>query len=88
MTHTSNRLNAAEATGMNYDLKTEPDENRAASLYTKKILRQHESRKPLFMTMDVRMYREDQDRDLLAFYKQTRIEWASPVKCKLEDDIK
>lgn len=70
------------------DLKTEPDNNRAASIYTKELLCQHETRKPLFMTMDLRMDREDQDRDLIAFYKQTGIEWASPVKCRLEGAIK
>ncbi len=70
------------------DWKTEPDKNKAASLYTKEIISQREMRKPLFMTMDLRMDKEDQDRELVAFYKQNSIEWASPVKCRLQGGIK
>ncbi|XP_016339484.1 G2/M phase-specific E3 ubiquitin-protein ligase-like [Sinocyclocheilus anshuiensis] len=36
--------------------------------------------------MDLRMDKEDQDRELVAFYKQNGIEWASPVKCRLQGD--
>ncbi|KAI7807117.1 hypothetical protein IRJ41_022633, partial [Triplophysa rosa] len=68
------------------DWQTEPDKNKAASLYTKEIICQHEMRKPLFITMDLRMDKEDQDRELVAFYKQNSIEWASPVKCRLQGD--
>lgn len=70
------------------DWKIEPDKNKAASLYTKEIIRQHETGKSLLMTMDVRMDKEDQDRELVAFYKQNGIEWACPVKCKLQGGIK
>lgn len=38
------------------------------------------------MAMDVRMDKEDQDRELVAFYKQNGIEWACPVRCKLQGD--
>ncbi|XP_016114350.1 uncharacterized protein [Sinocyclocheilus grahami] len=86
VTHTGDHSNAAEATSMSYDWKTEPDKNKAASLYTKEIICQHEMRKPLLMTMDLRMDNEDQDRELVAFYKQNGIEWASPVKCRLQGD--
>ncbi|XP_016115102.1 uncharacterized protein [Sinocyclocheilus grahami] len=86
VTHTGDHSNAAEATSMSYDWKTEPDKNKAASLYTKEIICQHEMRKPLLMTMDLRMVKEDQDRELVAFYKQNGIEWASPVKCRRQGD--
>ncbi|XP_016089803.1 uncharacterized protein [Sinocyclocheilus grahami] len=74
VTHTGDHSNAAEATSMSYDWKTEPDKNKAASLYTKEIICQHEMRKPLLMTMDLRMDKEDQDKELVAFYKQNGIE--------------
>uniref|UniRef100_A0A9J7XX65 Uncharacterized protein n=1 Tax=Cyprinus carpio carpio TaxID=630221 RepID=A0A9J7XX65_CYPCA len=86
LTYTAEPSNAAKATSMSHDWKIEPDKNKAASLYTKEIIRQHETGKSLLMTMDVRMDKEDQDRELVAFYKQNGIEWACPVKCKLQGD--
>uniref|UniRef100_A0A9J8CC04 HECT domain-containing protein n=1 Tax=Cyprinus carpio carpio TaxID=630221 RepID=A0A9J8CC04_CYPCA len=86
LTYTAEPSNAAKATSMSHDWKIEPDKNKAASLYTKEIIRQHETGKSLLMTMDVRMDKEDQDRELVAFYKQNGMEWACPVKCKLQGD--
>nr|XP_055057045.1 uncharacterized protein LOC129441422 [Misgurnus anguillicaudatus] len=86
LTYTAEASNAAKATSMSHDWKIEPDKNKAASLYTKEIIRQHETGKSLLMAMDVRMDKEDQDRELVAFYKQNGIEWACPVRCKLQGD--
>ncbi|XP_026080824.1 uncharacterized protein LOC113057607 [Carassius auratus] len=86
LTYTADPSNAAKATSESHDWKIEPDKNKAASLYTKEIIHQHETGKSLLMTMDVRMDKEDQDRELVAFYKQNGIEWACPVKCKLQGD--
>ncbi|KAG9270250.1 hypothetical protein AMEX_G15174 [Astyanax mexicanus] len=80
--------NATHDTCMNdYDWKTHPDPERAATLYSKGILRFHETGKPFFMNMDLRMSKEDQDRELLALYKQSSVEWGCPVTCKLQGDV-
>ncbi|XP_062851900.1 uncharacterized protein LOC134314974 [Trichomycterus rosablanca] len=80
--------NATQDTCINdYDWKTHPDPERAATLYSKGILHLHETGKPLFMNMDLTMRKEDQDRELLALYKQPSVEWACPVTCKLQGDV-
>ncbi|XP_073721905.1 uncharacterized protein [Misgurnus anguillicaudatus] len=58
----------------------------AADLYRKEILRLHETGKPLLMCMDLRSGVEEQERQLINFYKQRHVEWACPVKCQLQGD--
>lgn len=38
------------------------------------------------MCMDLRTCAEEQERQLINFYKQRNVEWACPVKCQLEGD--
>lgn len=66
------------------DWKTHPDPKVATTLYRKEILRLHETGKPLLMCMDLRTCAEEQERQLINFYKQRNVEWACPVKCQLE----
>ncbi|XP_023666589.2 uncharacterized protein [Paramormyrops kingsleyae] len=75
-----------EVTHLDSDWKTHPDPKMAAYLYTCEILRLHETGKPLFMYMDLRSSTEQQERELINFYKQTNIEWACPVRCQLQGD--
>ncbi|KAJ8333572.1 hypothetical protein SKAU_G00415800 [Synaphobranchus kaupii] len=48
------------------------------------ILHLHETGKPFLMTMDLGMSREDQDKELIALYKQSSVEWACPLRCRLQ----
>ncbi|XP_023813581.1 uncharacterized protein LOC105358285 [Oryzias latipes] len=66
--------------------KCEPDGTKAASLYKSNLLSQHETRKAVVLQMDLRESTEDQERSLLSFYKVPKVEWASPVCCKLQGD--
>ncbi|XP_058636676.1 G2/M phase-specific E3 ubiquitin-protein ligase-like isoform X2 [Onychostoma macrolepis] len=79
--------NTAEFSIMDNDWKTHLDPKIAAFLYRKEILRLHETGKPLFMCMDIRSSPEEQDRQLINFYKQRNVEWACPVKCQLQGDV-
>ncbi|XP_056620134.1 uncharacterized protein LOC130434164 isoform X2 [Triplophysa dalaica] len=82
-----NEMNhSSQVTYMNDDWKTHPDAVRAASLYTQEILSLHETGKPLLMSMDLRLCAQDQERELINFYKQRNVEWACPVKCNLQGD--
>ncbi|XP_073767217.1 uncharacterized protein isoform X2 [Danio rerio] len=77
--------NTADFSIMDNDWKTHLDPKTAALLYRKQILQLHETGKPLFMSMDLRSSVEEQDRQLINFYKQRNVEWACPVKCQLQD---
>ncbi|XP_073805090.1 uncharacterized protein [Danio rerio] len=76
--------NTADFSIMDNDWKTHLDPKTAALLYRKQILQLHETGKPLFMSMDLRSSVEEQDRQLINFYKQRNVEWACPVKCQLQ----
>ncbi|RXN13682.1 G2 M phase-specific E3 ubiquitin- ligase-like protein [Labeo rohita] len=78
--------NTAEFSFMGNDWKTHIDPKIAALLYRKEILRLHETGKPLSMCVDLRSSPEEQDRQLINFYKQRNVEWACPVKCQLQGD--
>lgn len=56
----------------------------AATLYRKEILQLHETGKPLLMCIDLRSCTEEQERQLINFYKQRNVEWACPIKCQLQ----
>ncbi|KAJ8266104.1 hypothetical protein GJAV_G00125900 [Gymnothorax javanicus] len=64
--------------------KCEADGTRAAWLYKSKLLAQHETRKAVVLQMDLRESINDQERSLISFYKEPKVEWANPVSCKLE----
>lgn len=49
-----------------------------------KLLTQNETKKALLLRMDLRDAAEDQERSLISFYKALKMEWASPLSCKLE----
>ncbi|XP_073728938.1 uncharacterized protein [Misgurnus anguillicaudatus] len=81
-----NEVNDTECSYMDNDWKTHPDPKMAADLYRKEIFRLHETGKPLLMCMDLRSGVEEQERQLINFYKQRHVEWACPVKCQLQGD--
>ncbi|XP_052440572.1 uncharacterized protein LOC127979271 isoform X2 [Carassius gibelio] len=76
----------AEFLYVDNDWKTHPDPKVSMALYRREILRLHETGKPILMCMDLRTCAEEQERQLINFYKQRNVEWACPVKCQLEGD--
>ncbi|XP_041841201.1 G2/M phase-specific E3 ubiquitin-protein ligase-like [Melanotaenia boesemani] len=69
------------------DWRSEVDPDKAAQLYKSKLLSEHDKKKPLLLRMDLQDSFEDQEGSLISFYKASKIEWASPLSCKLEGDV-
>ena len=65
------------------DWKCIPDPESAANLYRNNLLREHETRKPLLIYMDLAESVVDREKTLLCFYKTPNREWACPLKCTL-----
>ncbi|XP_041865098.1 uncharacterized protein LOC121654828 [Melanotaenia boesemani] len=68
------------------DWSTVSDPAVAASQCADHFLRIHAMESPLTLSMDIRKRPAEQDMALISFYKQTNVEWARPLKCKLEGD--
>ncbi|XP_041823362.1 uncharacterized protein LOC121629366 isoform X2 [Melanotaenia boesemani] len=82
----SRRDEEKSSVGETPEWKCEADGTRAAWLYKSKLLAQHETKKAVVLRMDLRESIMDQERSLISFYKEPKVEWASPVCCKLEGD--
>ncbi|XP_051999923.1 uncharacterized protein LOC127655902 isoform X2 [Xyrauchen texanus] len=65
---------------------TVQDPTKAMSLFRDSILSHHESKNPLFLSMDIRKSPAEQDAALICFYKKPNVEWARPLNCRLEGD--
>ncbi|XP_055021239.1 uncharacterized protein LOC129412152 [Boleophthalmus pectinirostris] len=60
------------------------DPREAISQYAKHFLQNHAMDSPLILSMDIRKSLTEQDMALISFYKQKNVEWACPLKCRLE----
>ncbi|XP_072571903.1 uncharacterized protein [Paramormyrops kingsleyae] len=67
--------------------KCEQDATRAAWLYKFELLSKYETRKAVVLQMDLWESITDQQRSLISFYKAPKVEWASPISCKLEGNV-
>lgn len=63
--------------------RTASDPKQAVWLFSQKLLSRDKGSKGLFLSMDIRQDKEDQDRHLIAFYGRDNIKWTSPLNCKL-----
>ena len=57
---------------------------RAAWLFSQELLERNRHLKSLYLTVDVRKERQQQDNALITFYKRPCIQWASPVIYQLK----
>lgn len=60
------------------------DPKQAGWLFSRDLLHRNKDSKSLFLSVDIRQDKEEQDRALVAFYKRDNIQWTSPLRCKLE----
>ncbi|XDV35994.1 hypothetical protein PO909_005848 [Leuciscus waleckii] len=58
----------------------------AADVYRKQLLSTEEQGQPLRFMLDLRDDLEEQDRDIISFYKRPNINWARPFSCILRGD--
>lgn len=63
--------------------RTVSDPKQAVWLFLQKLLNRDRGSKGLFLSIDIRQDKEDQDRQLIAFYRRDNIKWTSPLNCKL-----
>lgn len=63
--------------------RTVSDPKQAVWLFSQKLLNRDKGSKGLFLSMDIRQDKEDQDRHLIDFYRRDNIKWTSPLNCKL-----
>ncbi|KAJ0036759.1 hypothetical protein NQD34_005436, partial [Periophthalmus magnuspinnatus] len=67
--------------------KTVPDPKQATWLVCKELLQRNKGSRQLFLSVDIRKDQEDQDLELVDFYKKNNVQWASPLECKLRGDV-
>ncbi|XP_029975322.1 uncharacterized protein LOC115408614 [Salarias fasciatus] len=76
-----------EAEGDVADWRTVPDPKQAGWIFSQELLHKNKDLKSLFLSVDVRHDPSEQDRALVAFYKRNKVQWASPLYCKLQGDV-
>lgn len=69
------------------DSKTEPDPKQAIWLVAKELLKRNKDSQKLFLSVDIRKDKVEQDKELLDFYTRNNIQWASPLECRLKGDV-
>ncbi|KAJ0064186.1 hypothetical protein NL108_001488 [Boleophthalmus pectinirostris] len=69
------------------DWKTVPDPKQASWLVCEELLQRNKGCRQLFLSVDIRKDKEEQDQELVEFYKKNNIQWASPLECKLRGDV-
>lgn len=57
---------------------------RAAGLYRKYLLEPKENQPTLKFRIDIRADGEDQEGQIIQFYKAPKVDWARPLQCRLE----
>ncbi|KAG7455552.1 hypothetical protein MATL_G00257890 [Megalops atlanticus] len=72
--------------GFLLDWSSVSDPTKAISQCADHFLRIHAMESPLTLCMDIRRSPAEQDMALISFYKQTNVEWARPLNCRLEGD--
>ncbi|XP_078111200.1 uncharacterized protein LOC144520942 [Sander vitreus] len=66
---------------------TVSDPKQAGLLFSQDLVHSSRDSKSLFLSVDIRQDKEEQDRTLVTFYKRDNIRWTSPLQCKLQGDV-
>ncbi|TMS16394.1 hypothetical protein E3U43_013687 [Larimichthys crocea] len=61
-------------------------QNKLAGYFYKDLLHSSRDSKPLFLCVDIRQDKAEQDQALVSFYKSDNVNWTAPLLCKLEGD--
>ncbi|XP_075878653.1 uncharacterized protein LOC142885811 isoform X2 [Nelusetta ayraudi] len=77
---------ADEIRNNSHEWRTASDPKQAARMVTQELFHRNKNSKSLFLSLDVRQDKVDQDRSLVAFYRRDNVKWASPLSCKLYGD--
>ncbi|KAL2087265.1 hypothetical protein ACEWY4_018324 [Coilia grayii] len=64
----------------------EGNPHRAAKLFIQRALQRCQHMEPLALTLSLLQSLETRHSDIIAFYKRPRVEWASPLTCRLIGD--
>ncbi|XP_034551457.1 uncharacterized protein LOC117821358 isoform X1 [Notolabrus celidotus] len=67
--------------------KTVSTPKEARWLFSKCLLHSNRDSNTLFLSIDIRRDREEQDRALVAFYKKENVWWTAPLHCTLRGDV-
>ena len=67
--------------------RTASDPKHAGQLFCLELLHSNKDLKSLFLYVDIRKDKQEQDQDLVAFYKRDNIQWASPLQCALRGKV-
>ncbi|XP_074498845.1 uncharacterized protein LOC141772085 [Sebastes fasciatus] len=67
--------------------RTVSDPKQAGWLFSQELLHSSRGSKSLFLSVDIRQDKEEQDQTLVAFYKRDNVRWTSPLRCKLQGDV-
>lgn len=64
--------------------RTVSDPKQASWLYSQDLLHRNKDSKSLFLSVDIRQDREEQDRAIITFYGRDDVQWTAPLKCTLK----
>lgn len=57
-------------------------------LFSQELLHRYKDSGSLFLSLDLRDSREEQDQAIVSLYKRDGVQWASPFTCMLEGRLK
>ncbi|XP_033485691.2 G2/M phase-specific E3 ubiquitin-protein ligase-like [Epinephelus lanceolatus] len=63
------------------------DPKQAGWLFSQDLLHSNRNSINLFLSVDIRQDKEEQDQTLIKFYKRDNVRWTSPLRCKLLGDV-
>lgn len=69
------------------DWRTVEDPKKAIWLFTQEVLHNNNGSEENRFAVDMRKDKEEQDRSYVSFYKRINVEWASPLRCRLEGEL-
>ncbi|XP_051282207.1 G2/M phase-specific E3 ubiquitin-protein ligase-like [Dicentrarchus labrax] len=63
------------------------DPKQAGWFFSQELLHSNRDSNSLFLRVDIRQDKEEQDRALVTFYNRDNVQWTSPLQCKLQGDV-
>ncbi|XP_030277939.1 uncharacterized protein LOC115584566 isoform X2 [Sparus aurata] len=63
------------------------DPKEAGWLFTQDLLHSNRDSKSLFLSLDIRKDKKEQDQALVTFYQRDNVKWTSPLMCTLQGDV-
>lgn len=72
------------SSGAILEWRTVSDPKQASWLYSQDLLHRNKDSKSLFLSVDIREDKEEQDRAIITFYERDDVQWTSPLKCTLK----